>query len=101
MKHNTAITECRFEAFVPTTDNWFPNYDNDTVRTTVRLLRRCAKADAEVWVTVSGDDDYGMSLEFKGCWADCKDVYNDWVSFFQSRPSIQKKDCLARGMEVW
>lgn len=49
----------RYDKFLPTTDDWYPNYDNDMVKVSVILT-------TEIWgkpsvqFCVWGNDDFGM-----------------------------------------
>lgn len=60
MKHEKLTAMC------PTVDDWYPNYPNDEVK--VRCSLNLTFGNQGVWhrVSVWGDDDCGMEIDFHG-----------------------------------
>jgi len=68
-KNNRYELIARYEKFVKVTDNWCPNYEDDTVKVALTLFGGYVKFNA--W----GMDDFGLEMEYP---EGSKAVFETW-----------------------
>ena len=85
----------RIEIFLPTDDNWYGNYENNTVRLKLSCDLRDMQGNKYHMVSVWGNDDIGMDMVFKG--PDGKTNARAWYKKLLKMPKLNQKELLAMG----
>lgn len=81
--------EIKIQKYVKVTDDWYPNFKNNTVK--VILMNQ--KYYAFVRICVWGADDYGLEMTFKGISEENEQKFTEWKeNIFDKIPEYCNKE---------
>ena len=87
----------QYERYIPTPDQWYPNYPGDTVRVRVSDVTTIWDTLA-IRISVWGGDDCGMELdEYFTTHREKNKAYKHWCSLIESWQSISKQQLTDAG----
>lgn len=88
MPNGKMFDKTRHERFLPTLDDWYPNFERHLIRVSFSQLYPCMLWRVSVW----GNDDCGMERDFESRTL----AEHTFVSMI-NRPYINKDDLLING----
>lgn len=78
------------EIYKPTTDDWYPNFENNTIRISLLLLN-----DGTFRVCAWGNDDFGMERDFESL-GEADDIFDT----IEKYSTVNKQDLYDLGFDI-